>query len=99
VSAGVRVSVPMEGARSGCEVFDDRGPVLSVETPAGSLMLEAPAVVTDGDVRAAWALIDSMRVYVLAVERQRDRESVAGRAAPARTAPGPVAGVLVRVRS
>jgi hypothetical protein len=98
VSARARVSVPLVDARADCQAFDDQSPVLSVETDAVSLTLRPADVVTDEDVRAAWALIDAMRVYVLAVEAARDRRSGAGRPAPARAVPGP-ARELAGVRS
>jgi hypothetical protein len=69
------VAVTLVAARADCQVFDDQSPVLSVVTDTLSLTLRAADAVTDDDVKAGWALIDAMRVYVLALERQHDRRT------------------------
>jgi hypothetical protein len=68
------------GGEAVFQVFalDSGVPALGAVTDSVSLTLRPSDVVTDGDVRAAWGLIDAMRVYVMAVEAARDRQTAVG---------------------
>jgi hypothetical protein len=78
----VHLLVPLVGSHSSCQVHDDKGlaPILVVDTSAAHLTLVASdsGSVTDADVEASWQLLDAMRVYVLALEAQREHQGSSG---------------------